>query len=423
MALETLLNGMIKTDSIKFSPCQICNRNDEMHSIFFMGRMPPPSTFEQVEEPVGRRYYYPIHLVQCNRCLLVQLEHNFPMEEIFDMDEYTYTTGTTKFLVHHFEGLVNEILDRFKWDKQSTILDIGSNDGTLLSFFQKQGLKVLGVDPSPAANIANKTGITTKKEFFNFDTAQKILKENGQFDFITAANSFAHVPDVVNFSKGVKVLLKKEGIFVVEVQYVYDTIQKVQFDTLYPEHLRYYSVTSLSRLLNNTGFDIFSIKRIPTHGGSIRAYFCHKGYLTPDESVEEILAQEKEEEIKGSLDAFSSKANKIRSNLLKKIFDIREAGQRIYGLSAPVRGSLMTHYLGFNEQLLDCVLEVKGSLKIGQFMPGTRIPILEEAYLKTNPPDYLFIFSWHIAEEMISICKKLGYEGKFIIPLPEPRVL
>ena len=263
------------------------------------------------------------------------------------------------------------------------------------------------------------------KSYFNEKIAKEIAREHGKAQLVTAANVFAHISDIHSVLDGVLALLDSDGVFVTESHYLLDLIDTVQYDTIYHEHLRYYDIHSLSRLLNFHGLEIFHVKKIPTHGGSIRVYAARNGQKRISHEVEANLAIENSKGLDSGigLKDFGSRVRSSKWELNKLLSELKIGGAKIYGVGAPSRASTLVSYVGLDDGTLECVVEVQGSHKIGKYMPGTRIPVVEEGVIFENQPDYALMLSWHIADELIPILKKKGYKGKFIIPLPSPRIV
>jgi len=303
------------------------------------------------------------------------------------------------------------------------VVDIGSNDGNLLSNF-KDAHKVLGVTPEEIGKIAIQRGIPTIIDYFNKDVVIKVLAENGQAKIITATNVFAHIENINEIVRCILRLLTEDGVFISESHYLLPLIETLQYDTIYHEHLRYYSLHSLQYLLNAHGLEVFHAKRIPTHGGSIRIYAARKGKYPVKDTVSKILEEEKLIVLnKQNLLKFKDKVILSKLELVSLLRDIKKRGEKIYGISAPSRASTLINYTGIDDGILDCVVEIKGSQKIGKYMPGTLIPVLEESALFQEQPEYALLLSWHIADELMPKLKQKGFKGKFIIPLPSPKIV
>ncbi len=301
-------------------------------------------------------------------------------------------------------------------------MDIGSNDGNLLSNFSKD-FKVLGVTPEDIGKLAIKKGIPTILKYFDQKVVNKIKKKYGKPNVITATNVFAHIDKPKKLLKEVLNLLDKDGVFISESHYLMPFLKKVQYDTIYHEHLRYYSLESLKYFFSKYNLKIFHAKKISTHGGSIRVYATRSHKYKTKNSVKKILEEEKKYITLNNFKKFKKLTVNSKLKLMKILNNIKNKNKIIYGISAPSRASTLINYVGINEDIINCVLEVNGSKKIGKYIPGTEIPILSEKKLYKDKPDYVLIFSWHIFDEIRKNLKKKGYKGKFIIPLPYPKIV
>jgi len=283
---------------------------------------------------------------------------------------------------------------------------------------------VLGIEPTDVGDIANARGIPTIKRYFGLDVAREVKREHGPASVITAANCFAHIEDVHAIVDAVVELLKPGGVFISESHYLIGLLDTLQYDTVYHEHLRYYSLTSLKHLLDMHGLDVFQARPIPSHGGSIRVYAARRSTHEVQDSVQRMLAAEpRGEALAQRLASFRHDVVLSKLRLLSMLCALKEKGARIAGISAPSRASTLVNYVGLDEGIIDYVCEIPGSLKIGKFMPGTRIPVVDEARLFSDQPDCAVIFSWHIADELAPKLKAKGFRGQLITPLPVPRVL
>ena len=400
--------------------CQACGSKD-LRSILFLGYLPAVNTMS----PIGARPEqpaYPAELLHCPACELVQLGLIVDPAIIFPLN-YAYASGTTRNLRDNFAELYHEALDLFPIGRDDLVVDIGSGDGTLLSNFQRGGFRVCGVEPTNASNISVAAGITTLKAFFGPEIASEVLRFHGRARVVIAANVFAHIEDVHAVLASIAELLTDDGLFITESHYLVALIDTLQYDTIYHEHLRYYSLTSLGYLLNLHGFEIVHAKRIPTHGGSIRVYAAKTGTRPVTPAVGDLLALERTALTAETLARFRRRMSTSKLDLMAMLRDIRRTGARVYGVGAPSRASTLINYVGLDEQVVDCVLEVPGSHKIGKYIPGTLIPVLDERKLFDDQPDYALLFSWHIGDELAGKLRGLGYRGKFIVPLPAPRIL
>ncbi len=401
--------------------CQICDSTN-LKSVLFLGYLPPVNQLHPVGSKPKEQPSFPAQLLYCSKCHLVQLGLVVDPKVIFPK-EYPYTSGTTKVLRDNFVDLGEEVRKIIGLEKDDLVVDIGSNDGTLLSNF-KDYSKVLGITPEDIGKLAIKKGIPTILEYFRKEVVDKVKKNYGKAKIITAANVFAHIEDPNSVLFNIKSLLREDGVFISESHYLYPLIQTIQYDTIYHEHLRYYSLASLNYLLKMHALEVFHVKRIPSHGGSIRVYAAKKGLYPVKKSVSEMLSKEKDTvtDVKNLL-KFKQDVVSSKLALLKLISDVKKRGSRIFGISAPSRASTLINYIGLDQDILDCVVEVNGSYKIGKYIPGTLIPILDEQELYAKQPEYALLLSWHIAEELIPKLKEKGFKGRFIVPLPKPRIV
>ena len=359
-------------------------------------------------------------MVISNSSQLVQLT-TLVNKEILFPKEYPYTSSTTKVLRENFKELYVDCKKVINLSSNDLIIDIGSNDGNLLRNF-KNYHKVLGVTPEKIGRLAIKEGINTIIKYFDKKTSNLILKKFGRAKIITATNVCANIENVNLLMKNILKILKNDGVFISESHYLVSLIETNQYDTIYHEHLRYYSLTSLKHLFKKYSIEIIHAKRINTHGGSIRVYAAKKGKFKITKNVKKILNFEKKFLNWNTFKNFKKNVVNSKINLYSMLKKIKKKNKKIYGIGAPSRASTLINYVGLDESIIDCVLEIKGSYKIGHYIPGTKIPILEEKKLFFNQPEYIILFSWHIKDELKKNLKRKGYKGKFIIPLPNPRI-
>jgi len=347
------------------------------------------------EQPLAERYgtdeRHPLALAECGDCSLVQLTFIPGQRDVFPLD-HPYATGNSAALREHFAALAARIGS----GPPGVIVDIGANDGTLLAAYGPD-VRRIAVEPTNQAAKCRAQGIITYQEFFTRGLAWIIRATQGPARVITACNVLAHVPDPHDFVAGVVDLLAGDGVFVTENHDVASVTEGLQVDTVYHEHLRFYSVASLSRLLAMHGLRVDEVERIPTHGGSFRVWA-----RKPQPGLQQ-------------------RADRVMAALHSLVAGLHDQGHRIYGVGATTRATPLIHYAGIGKYL-SCVCEVAGSEKIGLTMPGTDLVIVDEAALATDQPEYALILSWHIADHIIPALRKVGYQGQFIIPLPEPGV-
>lgn len=399
--------------------CQISKKKD-LKNILSLGYLPPVNKLVKIGHDNQEIKFFSTNLVFSESSKLAQLDTIVDKEILFPK-EYPYTSSTTKILRENFQNLYQECSKILRLKKNDLIIDIGSNDGNLLSNFVKKH-KVLGVTPENIGKIARKKGIRTIIDYFSTKISKKILKQYGAAKVITATNVFAHIDDLSELLKNIKRILDKDGVFVTESHYFLNLIETLQYDTIYHEHLRYYSLQSLKFLFDKYNLEIFHAKQIPTHGGSIRVYAAHKGKFKKTKSVKIIEKKEKNSLNWKNFKKFKFNVIQSKIKINKILLDIKKKNKTVFGIGAPSRASTLINYTGINENLVSCVCEIDGSYKIGNYMPGTDIPIVSEKKLYKDKPEYVILFSWHIAKELKINLKKRGFKGKFILPLPFPRI-
>jgi hypothetical protein len=401
--------------------CSYCKSDLEI--LLNLGSLPPVNVMDKIDNDFFGFKAFPLTWAVCKECGLVQILEELTGESVFP-ESYPYLSGTTRILRENFKEQFLEINTFLGLTQDDLVIDIGSNDGTLLSNYQST-TKVLGIEPTNAADVALMNAIPTLKKFFTKDVAQEILNEHGAARVITACNVFAHIPQLSELMVGIKNLLANDGVFVSESHYLYSLIETLQFDTIYHEHLRYYSLEFLDRLFDDFGLEIIKVSHIPTHGGSIRVWAANKGEFQIHDSVKELLLKESENKI-GDTEHLTDFVGNIllwRQSFRRLVSETVLAGKSISAIGAPSRASTLMSFTGLTHLDIDAVGEILGSHKIGRFMPGTSIPIIDEAEVLKRNPDYLLILSWHIADELVPKIREKGYLGKFIIPLPEPIIL
>jgi hypothetical protein len=419
MLNEVTTFGTGKSTSVEH--CQSCG-GGKLDPIVFLGYMPPVNQFRKIGEVPTEQPAYPAQVLYCSDCHLVQLGTVVDPQVLFPK-EYPYTSSTTKILRDNFAELSKEVSDVVGIKPDDLIVDIGSNDGNLLSNF-KDKCKVLGVTPEDIGKIAIERGIPTIQDYFSAKVVDKIVSTVGKAKFVTATNVFAHIENVNAVTKSITDLMADDGVFISESHYLLPLIETLQFDTIYHEHLRYYSLHSLKSLLERHGLEVFHAKEIPTHGGSVRVYAARKGQQKVRDSVTALLAREKPIVVgQKNLGEFRKRVAQSKLACMALLNQVKSEGARIFAISAPSRATTLCNFYGIDDGVLDMICEIKGSYKIGKYMPGTLIEVQPEERLYQEQPEYAMLLSWHIADELIPKIKANGYKGKFIVPLPEPRIV
>ena len=409
--------------SVVVDRCQVCGSTD-LESVLFLGYLPPVNQMRTIGQRPFEQPAYPAELLRCTKCRLVQIGLVVDPQILFP-PEYPYTSGTTKILRENFAELQQEASPLLGLKGQELIVDIGSNDGTLLSNWVKAGHPVCGIEPTDMAQLANSRGIRSIQSFFNPAAAARAVKECGtKATVVTATNVFAHIEGIHEIVEGILAMLDDDGVFINESHYLMALIETLQYDTIYHEHLRHYSLESVAYLLKMHGLEVIHAKRIPTHGGSIRVYASRIGKRPVQPSVAALLAEEKAAgELAVRMKDFKHRVALSKVRLHSLFEKIVAAGHRVYGVGAPSRASTLINYVGLDRELLDCVVEISGSYKVGKYMPGTLVPVIDETRLFEDQPEYALLLSWHIADELIPKFKARGFKGKYIVPLPEPRIV
>ncbi len=409
----------MESNSKTISKCQISGSND-LKSIMFLGYLPPPTEMKKIHSKIEEETFYPADLVYSPTSKLVQLNTIVNKKILFSKD-YAYTSSTTKILRENFQELYNDCNKIVKISSSDLVIDIGSNDGNLLGNF-KNHHRVLGITPEKIGKIAIRKGIPTLIRYFDKPAAKLVLKKYGKAKIITATNVFAHIENVSELMKNILKILQKDGVFISESHYLVSLIKTNQYDTIYHEHLRYYSLSSLKYLFDKYGLKIIHAKKINTHGGSIRVYATRSRKFKINKNVKKILSLEKKYLNWKTFNNFRKNVVKSKINLYSILKKIKNKNKKICGIGAPARASTLINYIGLDENIIDYVLEIEGSKKIGNYIPGTKIPILSEKKLFIDQPDFAILFSWHIASELRIKLRKRGFKGKFIVPLPNPSV-
>jgi len=418
--------------------CRLCG-SEELEKTFDLEDSPPANEFVTESEIDKPQEKFPLGLWECQNCGHVQLPVVVSPDQLFR--NYVYVSGTSPVFVDHFRKYAESLTNRANFRKGDWVIDIGSNDGTLLKFFKEKGARVLGVDP--ARDIAAKAtaeGIETIPEFFTSELAQKISEErdirttkaNGA-KFITANNVFAHADDLGDIVNGVKKLLDTNGIFVFEVSYLVDVIEKNLFDTIYHEHLSYHHLGPLIKFMLSYNMMVSHAERIDTHGGSLRVYctsLFSSAFGKPSSLVQEILEHEFKMNLKGSgfddvfngfmpLHSLKSKIDSLRDQLLNRLKEIKSRGKSVVVFGAPAKATTLMHHFKLGKETIDFVVD-DSPLKQGLFTPGTHIPVVSSSTLYEKKPDYCVILAWNFAEPIMKNHQAyLEQGGKFIVPIPE----
>ena len=403
--------------------CRFCDTQLE-HIFLDLGKMPSANSFLKKEE-IAKEKIYPLCVYVCKWCLLVQIpEIRTPNELFFD---YAYFSSFSTSWLNHAKEYVNMMIKRFNLNKTSQIIEIASNDGYLLKFFVEHDIPVLGIEP--ASNIAKnaiKNGIPTLEKFFNTDIAKELKEKNRQADVLLGNNVLAHIPDVNNFIKGMKILLKPNGILTMEFPHILQLIKQNQFDTIYHEHFSYFSFIVIQKIFLLHGLTIFDVEEISTHGGSLRIFVKHSENKTYQikKSVKNLIKKENQV---GLCDystylGFSKKVESIKTKLNEFLEKSRLEKRTVVCYGAPAKGNTLLNYCKINPDYIEYTVDISPH-KQGLFLPGTHLPIKSPSVIKETKPDYIIILSWNLKDEIMEQMKHVKeWGGKFIVPIPEVKI-
>ncbi len=400
------------------SVCRVC-KSGSLRKVLSLGSTPPANAF--VKELKQPEQFFPLELSFCSGCGFVQLTHVVSPELLFR--DYVYVSSTSPVFVEHFKDLAASIISRFKLSQKSLVVDVGSNDGVLLRPFKEKGMNVLGIDPAEKiAALATKGGIETLPVFFTPETAREVAGKYGKAKVVTATSVFSHVDDLDSFVTGVKELLADDGVFVVEVYYLYELLEKNLFDTVYHEHLSYFTAATMSKLLQRLGMQVFDVEETDTHGGSLRVFAQKSGGSRKVEaSVSRFVAMEAAKRM-SEASTYVEFAKKIEDNKVKLkelLHDLKSKGKKIVGYGAPAKGNTLLNYFQVGPETLDYIVD-DSPWKQGLYTPGTHIPVVGFEELSRKRPDYILVLAWNFAAP---IMKKCADFTNFIIPVPKPQII
>ncbi len=365
--------------------------------------------------------FFPLHAYVCESCFLVQLPEIQSPEEIFS--DYAYFSSYSESWLEHVKSYSEMMVKRFGFGTKSQVIEIASNDGYLLKYFKEKGIPVLGIEPAQnVAKVALESGIPTITKFFGVQTAMALVSEGKLADLLIGNNVLAHVPDINDFVKGMKVLLRDTGIITVEVPHLMRLIENNQFDTIYHEHFSYFSLLTVKKIFNSHGLKIFDVEELSTHGGSLRVFACHSDneLKTVSERARDITTREQVAGL-NSLEhyvSFKEKVKEIKRNTLYFLIEAKRRGKSIAAYGAPAKGNTLLNYCGIGTDFIEFTVD-RSPYKQGHYLPGSRIPIYHPDKIKESKPEYVFILPWNLKEEIsdqMSFIREWG--GKFLVVIP-----
>ena len=403
--------------------CRLCN-NTNLKLAFSLEPTPPANAFVDKQKISIKQDCYPLDIFFCEDCNHVQLLDVVDSNILFE--DYVYVSGTSPVFVKHFEEYANFLINNYLENKKSLVIDIGSNDGTFLRFFKEKGSRILGIDPAKKiSSKANSDGIETLNGFFSFELSKSIRKKYGTAEIITANNVFAHVNDMKDMINGIKNLLTPNGIFVFEVSYLVDVIQKNLFDTIYHEHISYHSVIPLIKFFNDNEMELIEAIRVDSHGGSLRGIAQMKdGLRKIGDSVKHCITLEKEIGIDQfeTYVKFLQNINNEKNELQKLLQKLKHHQKSIVGFGAPAKATTFLYHFAIKPEIIDYIID-DSPLKQGLFTPGMHIPVYSSKKIYEETPDYIIILAWNFAESIMDKHKEfISNGGHFIIPLPKSEV-
>ncbi|TQV79467.1 class I SAM-dependent methyltransferase [Exilibacterium tricleocarpae] len=405
--------------------CRHC-QTELQHTFVDLGTAPPSNAYLSEQQLNAPEIWYPLKVLVCHNCWLVQTEDFVNAESLFSED-YAYFSSYSLSWIEHAKHYVSHISQQLRLQADSLVVEIAANDGYLLQFFKEKKIPCYGIEPTlSTAAAAKEKGIDVIEEFFDVPLAERLVSQNKQADLIVANNVLAHVPDINGFVKGISLLLKPGAVATFEFPHLVNLVTSNQFDTIYHEHYSYLSLTTVQRIFKTNGLSIYDVEKLPTHGGSLRIYAQHSGTGSKPvtSKVEDLLKYESRAGV-SALDyyqKFQISANKVKNELLKFLITARQEGKKVAAYGAAAKGNTLINYAGIKRDLISCVID-KNPAKQGGFLPGSRIPIVDETHLAQERPDLVVILPWNLRDE---ITKQLAYirnwGGQFATAVPKLEV-
>jgi ubiquinone/menaquinone biosynthesis C-methylase UbiE len=405
--------------------CRFC-KHDLNNEFIDLINSPASNSFLTKGQLNESETFYPLKVYVCNRCFLVQIDEYKKSDTIFDKDYVYYSSYSTSWL-EHSKRYTNQMIERFTINEKSKVIEIASNDGYLLQFFKEFNVPVLGIEPTKnTAEVAISKGIETITEFFGTSLAQNLVNKGLKADLLLGNNVLAHVPDINDFVEAMQLVLKKEGVITMEFPHLLQLVENNQFDTIYHEHFSYLSLYTVKQIFESKGLEIFDVEELSTHGGSLRIYAKHLEDFSKSISIN--VAKLIEKEINKGINniiyyvGFQERAEKIKLDLLSFLIEQKRLGKKVAAYGAAAKGNTLLNYCGIKRDLINFVVDANPH-KQNKYLPASHIPVVDEAFLKEEKPDYVIIFPWNLTSE---IKTQLSYiyewDAKFVTAIPEVKL-
>ncbi|MBR1142619.1 class I SAM-dependent methyltransferase [Bradyrhizobium sp. AUGA SZCCT0431] len=407
------------------SGCRFCG--SELDQVFLdLGLSPLANSYLKEEDLKGHEPKFPLRVFVCSDCFLVQLEEWESPENIFG--DYAYFSSYSESWLRHAKTYVGAMIERFGIGPQSKVVEVASNDGYLLQYFVDRGVPVLGIEPARnVAMVARSRGIPTRADFFGEATARTLRREGLRANLLIGNNVLAHVPNLNDFVKGLKVLLADRGVITMEFPHLMRLCAECQIDTIYHEHFSYFSFLTVEKIFAAHGLTLFDVEEVPTHGGSLRIFAQHD--VSGRHPISERVRELQEREIAagfadlGGYLAFEERAMRTRQKLIEFLISAKQAGKRVVGYGAPAKGNTLLNYCGITPDLVEYTVDLSPH-KQGRFLPGTHIPIFEPERINVTKPDYILILPWNLKDEIINqLSFARAWGAQFVVPIPEPQII
>ncbi len=406
--------------------CRFC-QEPLTHVFIDLGNSPPSNSFLKTEDLNEPEVFFPLKVYTCDKCFLVQVDEHKKSEAIFN-NEYVYFSSYSSSWLEHSKKYVEMMMERFQFNSQSLVIEIASNDGYLLQYFKEKMVPVLGIEPTAnTAEVAVQRGVDTLVEFFGTDLALQLQKKGYLADLVLGNNVLAHVPNIVDFVEGMKIILKPTGVITMEFPHLMQLVDNRQFDTVYHEHFSYLSLGTVKKIFEAQGLTIFDVQELPTHGGSLRVFARHHDDTThPVTAAVPALLETEEAKGMNALPYYNNlqqHALKIKVDLSAFLLELKKRNKKVAAYGAAAKGNTLLNYCGIKSDLLPYVVDANPH-KQNKWLPGSHIPVVNESFLKADKPNFVLILPWNLKEE---IMEQLAYiqewGGQFIIPIPELQLI